>query len=347
MIKIILDAMGGDNAPGEIVKGAVQALEEQKDLYLILMGQEEAVNAELAKYTYDKTRVEVVNCTEVIEMNDIPTEAIKKKKDSSLVKGMWMLKKDDSIGGFVTAGSTGATIVGGQLIVGRIRGVNRAALCPTLPSRNGGMTLLCDSGANAECKPQMLCQFAVLASAYAKTTFGVENPTVGLLNNGTEEHKGDPMHQEAYHMMKKMDAINFVGNVEGREITYGDTTIVVADGFSGNTTLKGIEGCGKLVLDEIKNMFMSSIFSKIGYALFLRKAVKGMRKKLDFEQYGGALLLGVKKVVVKNHGSSKAKSIVAALRQAGNAVRNNTTQAMEEELQKVDWEHLIDEPAND
>lgn len=346
MIKIILDAMGGDNAPAEIVKGAVQALEEQQDLYLILMGQEEAINAELSKYTYDKARVEVVNCTEVVDMNDVPTDAIKKKKDSSLVKGLWTLKKEEDVGAFVTAGSTGATIAGGQIIVGRIRGVNRAALCPSLPSKNGGMTLLCDCGANAECKPQMLCQFGVLASAYARTTYGVENPIVGLLNNGTEEHKGDPLHQDTYHMMQKMDAINFVGNVEGREICYGDTTVVVADGFSGNTTLKGIEGTGKLVLDEIKAMFMSSIWSKIGYALFLRKAVKGMRKKLDFEQYGGAMLLGLKKVVIKAHGSSKAKSIVAALRQAGNAVRNNTVKAMEEQLQKIDWEHLVDEPAN-
>ncbi|MGN1234798.1 MAG: phosphate acyltransferase PlsX, partial [Christensenellaceae bacterium] len=330
-----------DNAPAEIVKGAIEALNQDEELSLILTGMEDKIQAELAKYRYDASRVEVVHCSEVIDMNDVPTEAVKKKKDSSLVKGMWMLKKDDSIGAIVTAGSTGAAIVGGQLIVGRIRGVNRAALCPSLPSKNGGMTLLCDSGANAECKPQMLCQFAVLASAYAKTTFGIANPTVGLLNNGTEEHKGDPVHQEAYHMMSGMSEINFVGNVEGREINYGDTDIVVADGFSGNTTLKGIEGCGKLVLDEIKAMFTSSLWSKLGYVLFLRKAVKGMRQKLDFERYGGAVLLGVKKVVVKTHGSSKAKSIVAAIKQAANAVRNDTVGAMERELASVDWEHLV------
>lgn len=341
MIKIIVDAMGGDNAPGEIVKGAIEALGDEKELYLILTGKADAVNAELAKCEYDAARVEVVDCSEVIDMNDVPTEAVKKKKDSSLVRGLWMLKKQDDVDGLVTAGSTGATIVGGQLIVGRLRGVMRAALCPAIPSTSGS-TLLCDCGANAECKPQMLCQFAVLASAYAGAAFGKENPTVGLLNNGTEEHKGDTLRQQTYHMMKKMP-VNFVGNVEGRELNYGNTDIVVSDGFSGNVALKSVEGCGKLVLSELKAMFTSSLWAKLGYVLFMRKAVKGMRQRLDFDRYGGSLLLGLKKVVIKTHGSSKAKTVRAAVHQAINAVRNNTVGAMEERLQSVDWEKLSDE----
>lgn len=197
MIKILVDAMGGDNAPAATVQGAVEALEKDKELYLILTGRQKEVEAELAKYSYDKSRLEIVDCPDVIDMNDIPTEAVKRKQ-SSLIAAYWMLKKQEDICALVTAGSTGATIAGGQLILGRIRGIKRPALCPAIPNSRGGVTLLCDCGANAECKPVMLCQFAVLASAYAKAGFGIKEPKVGLLNNGTEEHKGDPLRQQTY-----------------------------------------------------------------------------------------------------------------------------------------------------
>lgn len=344
MIKIVVDAMGGDNAPAEIVKGAVDALAQDKELFLIFTGREDAIKGELAKYEYDASRIEIVDCEEVIDMNDIPTEAVKKKKNSSLVQGFWRLKKDEEVVGLVTAGSTGATIVGGQLIVGRIRGVKRAALCPAIPNVNVGKTLLCDCGANAECRPEMLCQFAVMASAYAKA-LGVKDPKVGLLNNGVEEHKGDPLRQQTYQMMKKMDAISFAGNIEGRDINIGNVDVAVCDGFSGNIALKSIEGMGKLVLATLKKELLSSLASKVG-CLFMAGALKRMKNALDFDAYGGSLLLGLKKIVVKSHGSSKARAICLSVQQVANIYRANLTGQIEESLAKVDWDNLIPHDAD-
>ena len=339
MIKIIVDAMGGDNAPAAIVEGAVKALEGDKELYLILAGRQEVVEEEFKKYSYDTSRLEIMDCRDVIDMNDIPTEAVR-KRESSLVKAFRALKAEEDIAGLVTAGSTGATIAAGQLLLGRIRGIKRPALCPAIPNVHGGYTLLCDCGANAECKPSMLCQFAVLATAYAEAGFGVKNARVGLLNNGTEEHKGDPLHQQTYQLLKKMDVINFAGNIEGRDIMLGDCDVAVCDGFSGNIALKSIEGAAKLVLSVIKKEATSSVSAKIG-SLFLLKAFKRMRASLDFEAVGGALLLGVKKVVIKSHGSSKARTITAAVNNAANIYRGNLIGRVEEMLSKVDWDNLI------
>ena len=339
MIKIIVDAMGGDNAPAAIVEGAVKALEGDKELYLILAGRQEVVEEELKKYSYDTSRLEIMDCRDVIDMNDIPTEAVR-KRESSLVKAFRALKAEEDIAGLVTAGSTGATIAAGQLLLGRIRGIKRPALCPAIPNVHGGYTLLCDCGANAECKPSMLCQFAVLATAYAEAGFGVKNARVGLLNNGTEEHKGDPLHQQTYQLLKKMGVINFAGNIEGRDIMLGDCDVAVCDGFSGNIALKSIEGAAKLVLSVIKKEATSSVSAKIG-SLFLLKAFKRMRASLDFEAVGGALLLGVKKVVIKSHGSSKARTITAAVNNAANIYRGNLIGRVEEMLSKVDWDNLI------
>ena len=339
MIKILVDAMGGDNAPAAPVQGAVDALNKNKNIYLILAGKKEVIEGELAKYKYDGSRLEIMDCRDVIDMNDIPTEAVR-KRDSSLVRAFRSLKENEDIAGLVTAGSTGATIAAGQLILGRIRGIKRPALCPAIPNARGGYTLLCDCGANAECKPSMLCQFAVLASAYATAGFGIKNPQVGLLNNGTEEHKGDPLHQQTYQLLKKMDVINFGGNIEGRDIMLGDCDVAVSDGFSGNIALKSMEGCGKLILSVLKKEATSSLSSKIG-SLFLMKAFKRMRARLDFEAVGGALLLGVKKVVIKSHGSSKARTITAAVQNAAAIYRGNLIGKIEEMLASVDWDNLI------
>lgn len=339
MIKILLDAMGGDNAPAAIIQGACEALNADKDLYLILTGRKGDIETELSKYKYDNSRLEIVDCPDVIDMNDIPTEAIK-KKGSSLVSAYWMLKKQEDICALVTAGSTGATIVGGQLILGRIRGIKRPALCPAIPNSRGGFTLLCDCGANAECKPIMLCQFAVLASAYAQVGFGVKNPKVGLLNNGTEEHKGDPIHQETYKYLSKMDGINFIGNVEGRDIMMGECDVVVSDGFSGNIALKSMEGCGKLVIDVMKKEFTRNLRAKLGY-LCARKTIKNMRGQLDFNRFGGALLIGLKKVVIKSHGSSKPETIAASIANAAQIYRNGLVPAVEKLLEQVDLDALI------
>ena len=338
MVKILLDAMGGDNAPAAPVKGAVLALERDKDLYLILTGRQNDIEAELKKYSYDKNRLEIVDCPDVISMNDIPTEAIKKKQ-SSLVAAYWMLKKQDDICGLVTAGSTGAAIVGGQLILGRIRGIKRPALCPAIPNSRGGVTLLVDCGANAECKSIMLCQFALLGSAYATAAFGVKSPKVGLLNNGTEEHKGDTLRQETYKIMSGMQDINFVGNVEGRDITMGECDVVVSDGFSGNVALKSIEGCGKLVLGIMKKELTSSLSAKIGY-LFIRKAIKRMRAQLDFDKVGGALLLGVKKPVIKSHGSSKGETIANSIANAVNVYKGDLIAKVEGLLENANLDDI-------
>ncbi len=338
MDKIILDGMGGDNAPAAIVEGAVRALKDDKRLYLIIAGREAEIKAELAKYRYDASRVEILDCPDVIGMNDVPTEAIKNKQ-ASLTAAYWHLKKNEDVCGLVSAGSTGAIIAGGQLILGRIRGIKRAALCPAIPNVNGA-TLLCDCGANAECKPSMLCQFALLASAYAQAGFDKTNPSVGLLNNGTEEHKGDTLRQETYKYLSQMQGINFVGNVEGRDINYGNVDVVIADGFSGNVALKSIEGCAKMILATMKKQFKSSPASLIG-SLFILGAIKRMKKGLDFDKYGGALLLGLKKVVIKSHGTSKPVTITNAIKNALSIYRNGLIPKVEEMLEKVDLGNLI------
>lgn len=339
MDKIIVDGMGGDNAPASVCEGVAKALNGDKNLYIILTGRKEVLEGELKKYSYPAERLEIVDCPDVVDMNDIPTEAVK-KKESSLIKAFWMLKKQEDIAGLVTAGSTGATIVAGQLILGRIRGVKRPALTPAVPNVNGKMTILCDCGANAECKPVMLCQFAVLGSAYATAGFGVSNPKVGLLNNGAEEHKGDPVHQEAYKYLKQMKGINFVGNIEGRDINTADIDVVVSDGFSGNIALKTMEGTAKMILKTMKRQLTADLRSKIG-ALFCKKAIARMRADLDFEGAGGAMLLGVKKVVVKNHGTSTGKSIENAIYKAVELYRSGLISKVEDLLAKADLDSII------
>ena len=339
MDKIIVDGMGGDNAPASVCEGVARALHEDKNLYIILTGRKGELENCLKSHTYPTDRLEIVDCPDVIDMNDIPTEAVK-KKNSSLMQAFWMLKKNDDIAGLVTAGSTGATIVGGQLILGRIRGIKRPALTPAVPNVNGKMVVLCDCGANAECKPSMLCQFALLGSAYSTVGLGVKNPKVGLLSNGTEEHKGDPVHQQAYKYLTQMKGINFIGNIEGRDINTADVDVVVSDGFSGNIALKTMEGTAKMILKTMKKQLTADFRSKIG-ALLCKKAIKRMRADLDFEAAGGAMLLGVKKVVVKNHGSSSDISICNAVHKAAELYRSGLIQKVESLLEQADLSSVI------
>lgn len=339
MDKIIVDGMGGDNAPASTCAGVARALNEDDKLYIVLTGRKSELEACLKDCVYPADRLEIVDCPDVIGMNDIPTEAVK-RKDSSLMRAFWMLKKQDDVAGLVTAGSTGATIVGGQLILGRIRGIKRPALTPAVPNVNGKMVVLCDCGANAECKPSMLCQFALLGSAYAAVGLGVKEPKVGLLNNGAEEHKGDPVHQTAYKYLKRMKGINFIGNIEGRDINTADVDVVVSDGFSGNIALKTMEGTAKMILKTMKKQLMADTRSKIG-ALLCKKAIARMRADLDFEAAGGAMLLGVKKVVVKNHGSSSAVSICNAVHKAAELYRSGLIGKVESLLAEADLSSII------
>ena len=334
MTRIVVDAMGGDYAPQQQVAGCVKALAEDKDLYLILTGDEAQIKAELANYKYDESRLEIVHTTEIITMEEVPTKAVKTKKDSSLVVAFRILKEGKA-DGLVSSGSTGAVLTAGVLILGRIKGISRPALCPPIPSYKGGTTLLCDCGANLECKPINLIHFAMMATAYLQAAYGVENPSVGLLNNGTEDHKGLMLQQETHALMKQIDCINYSGNVEGREIMYGDVDVVVTDGFTGNIAMKSIEGCGKAVSHIMKREFKRNIFTMIG-AMLCGGVIKNIKKGLDYEGVGGAVFLGLSKTVVKGHGNSKARAFAACIKQATNAARGDMVQKISQMLEKVD-----------
>ena len=300
---VALDCMGGDNAPGEIVKGGIEALKENKDVFLKMVGRQEDVNRELEKYDYDKTRVEVVNATEVIETGEPPVVAIRTKKDSSLVKCMHMVKHGEC-DALVSAGSTGATLVGGHVIVGRIKGVERPPLAPLIPTEKGG-ALLIDCGANVDAKPSNLVQFAQMGSIYMENICKVKNPKVGLVNIGAEEEKGNNLAKETYQLLSNLEGINFIGNIEAREIPEGKADVVVCDAFVGNVILKMYEGVGGVLLKKVKGTLMTSLKTKIG-ALLIKKELKETLKTFQMDQYGGAPLLGLKGLVVKTHGNSKA-----------------------------------------
>ena len=306
LVRVAVDAMGGDNAPLEIVKGAVEALELRKDLKVILVGPEETVRAELKKYSYDEARVEVVNASEVIEMAEPPVQAIRTKKDSSIVVAMKLVKNGEA-DAFVGAGSTGAVLVGGQLIVGRLKGVERPPLAPLLPTEKGA-SLLIDCGANVDARPSHLVQFAKMGSIYMEHVMGVRNPRVAIVNIGAEEEKGNALVKETYPLLKECDGINFVGNIEARDIPHGQADVIVCEAFVGNVILKLYEGVGAVLVSKIKAGMMSTLRSKIG-ALLVKPALKETLKSFDATEYGGAPLLGLRGLVVKTHGSSKAKEV--------------------------------------
>lgn len=314
-MKIIVDAMGGDNAPEQIVLGAIDALCEDKQLEVTLVGDTDAICKVLAGKEYDDNRLEIIDAKDVITNDDSPTMAIKTKKESSLVKAFEALNRDDA-DGFVSAGSTGAVLVGAFMKVGRIKGVSRPALAPVLPTLKGNGVVLCDCGANVDCKPVNLQHFAIMASAYAEGMLGVKNARVGLLNNGAEAHKGNELTQEAYKLLSETRGINFVGNCEARDILSGDYDVVVCDGFNGNIALKSAEGTANTMLKLIKDgVYSGGLKSKLG-ALMLKSVFKNVKKKMDYNAHGGACFLGVNKIVVKSHGASKSKSITASILQA-------------------------------
>lgn len=307
-MKIGMDVMGGDHAPVETVKGAIEAL-NHLEATMVLIGNEALINKELKKYTYDKSRVEIVATTEVIENEDNAIVAIRRKKDSSMVVGLDKVRKGE-IDALISAGNTGALLTGGLLRVGRIKGVDRPALTTVFPTFNG-MFVLADVGANAECKARNLLEFGIMGSVYAKDVLGIESPKVGLVNIGAEPGKGTPMVNEAYDLLKK-SSLNFIGNVEAREIPDKKADVLVCDGFTGNIILKLTEGVAKSFMTELKSMFLKNLMSKLA-ALTLRKDLKSLKTKMDYTEYGGAPLLGVKAPIVKAHGSSNAKAFKNAI----------------------------------
>lgn len=329
LVRVAVDAMGGDNAPLEIVKGAVEALELRKDLKVILVGPEETVRAELKKYSYDEARVEVVNASEVIEMAEPPVQAIRTKKDSSIVVAMKLVKNGEA-DAFVGAGSTGAVLVGGQLIVGRLKGVERPPLAPLLPTEKGA-SLLIDCGANVDARPSHLVQFAKMGSIYMENVMGIQNPRVAIVNIGAEEEKGNALVKETFPLLKECKDINFIGSIEARDIPAGYADVVVCEAFVGNVILKLYEGVGATMMSMIKKGMMSDFRSKMG-ALMVKPALKKTLKAFDASEYGGAPLLGLKGLVVKSHGSAKSVEIRHAIFQCEQFKEEKINEKIEEFL---------------
>ena len=336
---ILLDAMGGDNAPIEAIKGAVKADKEiQSDI--ILIGKEEVLNEKI-KELYGKSlseissKIKIHNATEEIEMEDTPTEAIKRKKDSSMVVGFNMLKegKGDV---FISAGNSGALLTGATLLVGRIKGIDRPAIAPMLPAYKKGLMLI-DAGANTNCKVINLVQFAQMASIYLRNTYNIPEPKIGLLNIGTEETKGNDLTRETYKELKEHGkdlGINFVGNVEGRDAFSGEIDAIVTDGFTGNVFLKAVEGLGKLVKRTLSESFKANFLTMLG-AIPALPAINKFKKTMDYKEYGGALFLGVKHPVVKAHGSSDEYLFYFTIKQAEDFARSNAVEKMRQEFEKI------------
>ena len=336
-MKIILDAMGGDLAPEAPVLGAIEAAK----LYntdITLVGRGEEILAVLKKNGIDNLpdRVEICHADDVVDMHDDPGSVIRKRKNSSMIVGLKMLS-DGQGDAFVSAGSTGALLTGATLIVKRVKGIRRAAMAPSMPVKTGGKVVICDCGANAECTPEFLLQFGMVASAYAKNVLGVKNPRVGLLNIGTEDSKGTQLQKDAYALLtqaKEQGILNFTGNVEARAVPLGEVDVVVCDGFSGNVMIKTIEGTAMFMGSLLKKMFKKNLGSKLGY-LLCKSGVSDMMKLMDSREIGGTQFLGIKKPVIKAHGNSDVLAFRNAVKQAMTAAEGDFTQQLEQDLQAM------------
>ncbi len=338
-MKIVVDAFGGDNAPNAIIEGTIMAMSQNPEIEIIFTGIKDVIEKELEKYTYDKSKVEIVDAPEIITCEEKPTVAIKKKKESSLVKALQIVadKKADC---FVSAGSTGAVLAGATLIVRRIKGVKRPALAPIIPTvKDDTKVLLIDCGANVDCKPQYLQQFAVMGSAYMKYVEHTENPRVGLINNGAEEEKGNDLTKTTYQLLKNSTPVNFVGNCEAREINSGDFDVVVCDGFVGNVALKLMEGVAGMLMSMLKSELKANVKTMVGAKLSMG-AFKNLKKKMDYTEYGGAPLLGIDGGIIKAHGSSNAKAFAAAINQAYMFTKGNIVEVIREAI--IDMEPVED-----
>ena len=342
-MKIFFDVSGGDY-PFEAIKGVLLALNNIKDLTAIIAGKEDFINKSLKQLSqqkqfanYDKDRLVIINCTEEITNDDKPTDAIRTKKDSSMVKGFDLLKNDPEVIAFVSAGSTGAILTGGFMKIGRIRGVSWPATCPILPTEAGTPVLLMDSGANMDCKPINLLHFAIMASKYYEVMFDKKEPRIALASVGVEEEKGNELVKQTLPLIKQLP-INYVGNMESRDLLSGNYDAVITDGFAGNVMLKSTEGSVAIIIKMIKNALKNgSLCAKIG-GLLIKKTLKNMLKSFDYTNYGGAPLLGIKKIVIKAHGDSKAKSFLKCAEQAIKLYSSGCYEAIENEVAKINLE---------
>ena len=336
MIKIIVDCFGGDHCPEAPVQGALAALASNPELYIILTGDEAILKQQLEGKAYDAARLEIVHAPQVIGCDEKPTDVIRLKRDSSMMKGIMMLRDRDDIAALVSTGSTGALVTGALVRIGRIPGIIRPAFCPLLPTMNGGIVGICDSGANVEVTSAHLRQFAIMSSLYLENVYGVSKPKVALLNVGKEAEKGDEVRQEAYKLLQETPSVNFVGNMESRDLLSGNYNVVVADGFSGNVLVKTTEGTALELLKKLKKEIFSRWLYKLG-ALFMKKMFKDLKAFMDYQNYGGSVLLGLSKTVVKGHGSSKAVAVEKCIEQAYKMEVSKLSDKIETEIAK--YEH--------
>ena len=326
-MKIVVDAFGGDYAPQEIVAGAVKALQENLELNVVLVGDKDKITEILQGLVFVSDRLEIVHAPDIVTMDDIPTVAIRTKKNSSIVVALDYVKNNEDAVALVSAGSTGATLTGAVLKLGRIPNISRPALAPILPTVNDRGVMLLDCGANADCKPEQLLDFAIMGNEYMKA-MGVKKPRVALLNIGTEEEKGSELAKEAHQLLKN-SKLNFVGNIESRDVLRGNVDVIVTDGYSGNICLKTIEGVAEILFGELKDVAKSSFTAKLG-GLLLKKKLRGIKAKYDYRKVGGAPLLGVSKIVLKCHGNSKADSIATTIEQAYTLAKSNMIEKVKE-----------------
>lgn len=327
---IAVDGMGGDNAPSSVVEGCIEAVNEFSDIQIIITGNVEALMKELRKYTYSSEKIKIINTTEIINNNESPAMAIRRKKDSSMVVALNLVKNGEAQA-VVSAGSTGAFLTGSTLIVGRINGINRAALAPIMPGRNSPFMVI-DCGANVDCKPLNLLQFAVMGKIYFENVLKITNPSVGLINIGAEEEKGNELTKSTFELLKN-SPLNFIGNVEPRDIPEGNVNILVCDGFVGNTVLKMYEGVTSTIFSILKEQIFSSFRTKIGGAL-LKPVFENFKKKFDYKEYGGTAFLGVNGVCIKAHGSSDSRAIKNAIKQSIIFNKNNIIDKIKETIQE-------------
>lgn len=332
MIRIAVDVYGGDNAPGCVIDGALEALRAMDDVSILFCGAQAEVEGLLNGREYDAQRVSIVDAPDIITNHESPTLAIRRKLNSSMVRAMDLVKKGEA-DAVVTAGSTGAALAGGIFRMGRIRGIDRPALGPVLPTSGEHPVILIDCGANADCKPDYLVQFALMGQAYMKGVMGIANPKVGLLNVGAEDEKGNELCKAVFPLLKDHPGVNFYGNVEARDVLTGVVQVIVCDGFSGNILLKSTEGAAQLIFGKLKKGLMSSVRSKLG-ALMVKPALKTVKNDLDYEQYGGAALLGVKGALVKAHGSSKGHAYACAIAQAHTMVKGGVVGIIAQSLEE-------------
>ena len=314
-MKLVIDCFGGDKSPGANVEGAVIALKAHEDLSLVLTGDEEKIKAELSRIGYAGDRIEIVHAPDVITGEDKPTDAVRLKKESSMIKAIRLLRDDDTVDGIVSTGSTGALVTAAMYRIGRIEGIRRAAFCPILPTMNGGIVGVCDSGADVDIYPDQLLEYAIMGSRYLENVYGVESPRVAMLNIGTETEKGDRLRKEAYPLLCESKEINFVGNMESRDLLSGNYDLVVCDGFSGNVLVKTTEGTALELLKKLKKDIYSKLIYKIGAAL-MKKMFMEEKEFMNYQNYGGSVLLGTEKTVVKGHGSSNATAVAKCIDQA-------------------------------